>query len=342
MRVLVLGGGDFVGRALVEAALANGHDVTTLTRSTPTGGHNELHGDRTTPAGLAVLGDHEWDVVLDTWARAPRVVQLSVSVLTGRAAYYGYVSTASVYREPVQVGADEEHPTVDADAGADTTDYAADKRGAELAVLAGFGPARSLLARAGVIVGPYENSGRLVWWLRRIASGGDVLAPAPSDARLQYIDARDLAAWMVSCAEAGIGGTFNAISRAGAATFGELLDECKARTGSTAKLVWVPPEVVVSQDISPWIELPFWLPPGPEVDSVYGLDTSRAAASGLTCRPMAETVADTWAWMQAGGAPRMVQGRVVPGLDPEKERAALAAWAAQANPSATVRSTPIW
>jgi 2'-hydroxyisoflavone reductase len=341
MRVLILGGGDFVGRALVEAALASGHHVTTLTRSTPTGGALELQGDRTTPAGLDVLADRTWDVVLDTWARAPRVVQLSVSVLAHRAAYYGYVSTASVYREPVLVGADEEHPTVDADAGADTTDYAADKRGAELAVLAGFGPARSLLARAGVIVGPYENSGRLVWWLRRLASGGDVLAPAPSEAQLQYIDARDLAAWMVSCAEAGIGGAFNAISRAGAASFGELLDECKAGTLSTAQLVWVPPEFIVAQGISPWIELPFWLPPGPEGDSVYGLDTSRAAASGLTCRPIVETIADTWAWMQAGGTPRVVAGRVVPGLGPEKERAALAAWAAQSKPSATDRSTPI-
>ncbi|HEY0869483.1 MAG TPA: NAD-dependent epimerase/dehydratase family protein [Acidothermaceae bacterium] len=329
MKVLMLGGGTFVGRALVDAAVASGHEVTTFTRTTaPPAGVEELHGDRTNPDGLDLVAAREWDVVFDTWSGAPRVVRQSVSVLRERAGYYGYVSTASVYDEP-GLGSDESHPTVDADPDADATDYPADKRGVELAILDGFGEQRCLLARAGIIVGPYESTGRLVWWLRRIAAGGDVLAPGPASARLQWVDARDLAAWMLACATAGTTGAFTAISPPGFVGFGEVLQECIDRTASGAQLVWVPPEFVAGQGFSEWVELPLWLPPGADFDSVYGLDTRRAAAAGLACRPVAETIADTWAWMQTGGEPRTVAGRPRPGLDPEKERRALAAWASQ-------------
>ena len=328
MRVLMLGGGTFVGRALVDAAVADGHEVTTFTRTTaPPAGVEALHGDRTTAEGIDLLAGRAWDVVFDTWSGAPRVVRLSASALRDWVGYYGYVSTASVYGE-TELGADESHPTVDADPDADATDYPADKRGAELALLAEFGEQRCLLARAGTIVGPYESTGRLVWWLRRIAVGGDVLAPGPADARLQWVDARDLAAWMLACAVAGTSGAFNAVSAPRFVGFGEVLQECIARTASSANLVWVPPEFVAEQGLWEWVELPLWLPPA-EFDAHYGYDTRRAAAAGLICRPMPETVADTWSWMQAGGEPRPVAGRPLPGLDPEKERQALAAWVAR-------------
>jgi len=325
VKVLMLGGGTFVGRALVDAAVAGGHEVTTFNRTTaPPAGVEELHGDRTTPDGLDLVAAREWDIVFDTWSGAPRVVRQSVSVLHERAGYYGYVSTASVYDEP-GLGSNESHPTVDADPDADATDCAADKRGAELAILDAFGEQRCLLARAGIIVGPYESTGRLVWWLKRIAASGDVLAPGPADARLQWVDARDLAAWMLACATAGTSGAFTAISPPGFVGFGEVLQECIDRTASGANLVWVPPEFVAEQGLWEWVELPLWLPPN-EFDAHYGYDTRRAAAAGLSCRPMTQTVADTWAWMQAGGEPRAVEGRPRPGLDPEKERRALAAW----------------
>jgi 2'-hydroxyisoflavone reductase len=327
MRVLMLGGGTFVGRALVDAAVAAGHDVTTLTRTTaPPAGVEAVHGDRTTPEGLRELAGRDWDVVFDTWSGAPRVVRLSVSTLRERVGYYSYVSTASVYADPV-LGSDEDHSKVDADPDAEATDYPADKRGAELAILDAFGEQHCLLARAGIIVGPYESTGRLVWWLSRIAAGGDVLAPGPASARLQWIDARDLAAWMAACAERGTAGAFTAVSPPGFVGLGEVLDECIKRTASSAHLVWVPPEFVMAQGLWEWVELPLWLPPGADFDSAYGLDTRRAAVAGLTCRPMTETVADTWAWMQAGGTPRAVAGRPLSGLDPAKEQAALAAWA---------------
>ena len=129
----------------------------------------------------AALGDDTWDAVIDTWSRAPRVVSDSASMLSGRAGHYGYVSSRSVYQWPIPVAADESAPVVDGDAASEEwADYAAAKRGGELAVLEHFdGP--SVLARAGLILGPYELVGRMPWWLRRIERGGDVLAPGPRD-----------------------------------------------------------------------------------------------------------------------------------------------------------------
>src|SRR5450631_440866 len=329
MRVLMLGGGTFVGRALVDAVVAAGHEVTTFTRTTaPPAGVEAVHGDRTTAAGLRAVADREWDVVFDTWSGAPRVVRISASALEGRVGYYSYVSTASVYDDRA-FGSDESHPTVDSDPDADATDYPDDKRGAELAILDAFGERHCLFAHAGIIVGPYESTGRLVWWLNRIAAGGDVLAPGPASARLQWVDARDLAQWMVACAEVRTAGAFTAISPPGFVGLGEVLDECIKRTSSSAHLVWVSPEFVTAQGLWEWVELPLWLPPGDDFDSAYRLDTRRAAAAGLVCRPIMETVGDTWAWIQAGGIPRTVAGRPLPGLDPVKEQAALAAWASQ-------------
>jgi 2'-hydroxyisoflavone reductase len=332
MRILILGGGTFVGRALVESAVQRGHDVTTLTRSSqPPGAKDKsieaLHGDRTTPKGLQQLANRDWDVVFDTWSGAPRVVRQSVDALRDSVPYYSYVSSRSVYREPMPAGSNETHPTVDANADADPTDYAADKRGGELAVIEGYGDDQSLLARAGLILGPYEGPGRLPWWLTRIARGGDVLAPGPPDLPLQYLDARDLAAWMVRCAESGTAGAFNAVSEPGHTTTRELLATCQAVTRGDANLVWVDPEFVVTRGIEPWTQLPIWLPPGPDYDALHCGDTSRASAAGLTCRPVAETVDDTWQWLVDGGTPRATAGRTAAGLDPDIEAAALLAWA---------------
>lgn len=186
MRLLMLGGTEFVGRAVVEAALARGWDVTVFHRGRhePPAGVRSLHGDRTSPDGLAALAgtEEEWDVVVDTWSAAPRVVRDSARLLADRARRYVYVSSCSVYAWPPAAGYDEDSPVVEgASADAEQTDYARDKRGGELAVLEAFGKERALLVRAGLILGPYENIGRLPWWLDRMARGGPVLAPGPRE-----------------------------------------------------------------------------------------------------------------------------------------------------------------
>ncbi len=327
MRLLVLGGTHHVGRAVVETALAAGHRVTTVTRgvSGPSAvGTDERHADRTDPSALAAaLAADEWDVVVDTWSGAPAVVLSSASLLAGRAGHYCYVSSRSVYTWPIPHAADESAPVVEADpASEDAADYAAAKRGGELAAVAGFGD-RVLMARAGLILGPYERVGRLPFWLNRLARGGDVPAPGPQDRPLQYVDARDLGAWLVDAGERGVRGAFNTVSQPGHTTIGDLLGEARRITGERANLVWLTPEQVETAAVDPWTEVPIWVPPTGDLAPLHDGDVSAAYAAGLRCRPMAETVADTWAWLEDEGLPE--PGRSGTGWDAEAEARMLAA-----------------
>ncbi|UXY19409.1 SDR family oxidoreductase [Streptomyces cynarae] len=329
MRLLVLGGTEFAGRAVVEAALGRGWDVTVFNRGThrPPAGVRSLQGDRTAPDGLAALVEGEWDAVVDTWSAAPRTVHEAARLLRGRAGRYVYVSSCSVYAWPAPAGYDESAPLVEgAEPDAGTTDYARDKRGAEIAAVEAFGADRSVLVRAGLILGPYENVGRLPWWLTRIARGGPVLAPGPRELPLQYVDVRDMAEWILGAAERELGGPYNMISPQGHATMGELLDACVDVTGAAAELCWTGPEVILDAGIEPWTQLPVWVPPGSDMhDSLHSADVSRALATGLSCRPVGETVTDTWAWLRdIGGTAPMRPDRTSKGLDPEVEARVLA------------------
>ncbi len=329
MRLLVLGGTRFVGRSIVEEGLRRGHRVTTLTRGlsgVAAPGADSIHADRTDAQALAqALGDGQWDAVIDTWSHAPVVVRESTRLLAPRTRHYGYVSSRSVYCWPIPVGLDESAPVVDGDPGSlDGSDYAAAKRGGELAVSESFA-GRALLARAGLILGPYEDVGRLPWWLARIARGGTVLAPGPRDRKLQYIDARDLAAFMLDAAEEGLAGTYNTVSRPGHTTIGELLDICNDVTGNKAQLAWVAPEVIESAGVSAWTQLPIWVPPDGEMAGLHDGDVSAALSAGLRCRPVRETVTDTWRWMNRSGFTPARSERAPLGLDPGTEQQVLAA-----------------
>ncbi|MEU3844227.1 SDR family oxidoreductase [Streptomyces sp. NPDC028635] len=326
MRLLVLGGTEFVGRAVAEAALDRGWEVTVFHRGrhTAPSGVRSLHGDRTAPDGLAALAgtDERWDAVVDTWSAAPRAVRDTARLLRERAGRYVYVSSCSVYAWPRPAGYDEDAPLVEgASPGAGHTDYGRDKRGGELAAVAEFGADRSLLVRAGLILGPYENVGRLPWWLNRIARGGPVLAPGPRDLPLQFIDARDLARWTLGAVEQELSGPYNLISPSGHATMGALLESCARATSGPADLRWTDSRTILDAGIEPWVQLPVWVPPGSELhDALHSADVSRALASGLRCRPVEETVADTWRWLRAlGGTAPMRADRTATGLDPRVE-----------------------
>ena len=273
-------------------------------------------GDRLQPADLEQLRDRRWDFVVDTWAGAPKAAEDSAAALTGRVERYLYVSSGSVYAKPLPLGVEESSPVVDPGEG----DYAARKRGSEVALEAAFAD-RALFARAGTILGPHENVGRLPWWLLRMARGGEVLAPAPPDLTLQYIDARDLAVWLLDAAAAGLGGPFNTVSRTGHATMGSLLEACRSATGGEAELIWLDPAFIQESGIEPWDELPIWLPANHESRGMHEANVERAHAAGLRCRSLEETVRDTWDWLQSE------RFEPPPRLDAEKERAVLAAWA---------------
>lgn len=326
----MLGGTEFVGRAVVEAALGRGWEVTVFHRGrhAPPPGVRSLHGDRTAPDGLTALADGTWDAVVDTWSAAPRAVRDAARLLRGRASRYVYVSSCSVYAWAPPAGYTEEAALVDgASADAEQTDYARDKRGAELAVLDAFGADRSVLARSGLILGPYENIGRLPWWLTRVARGGPVLAPGPRDLPVQYVDVRDLAGWVLGAVERELSGPYNLVSPQGHATMGALLDACVTATGAPAELRWTETGTVLAAGVEPWTQLPVWTPPDSDLhDALHGADVSRALATGLTCRPVGATVTDTWSWLEGigGTAPRRPDRPPV-GLDPETEAKVLAA-----------------
>ncbi|MGW5477490.1 NAD-dependent epimerase/dehydratase family protein [Streptomyces sp. NPDC004008] len=333
MRLLVLGGTEFAGRAVVAAALDRGWEVTVLNRGRhrPPPGVRQIQGDRTAPGGLTALeGDREpggWDAVVDTWSGAPRAVHESARLLAGRAGRYVYVSSCSVYAWAPDPGYDEDAPLVQgAAADAEQTAYPQDKLGGELAAVAAFGARRSLLVRSGLILGPYENIHRLPWWLTRIARGGPVLAPGPHDLPLQYVDVRDLAEWILGAVERGLSGPYNLMSPQGHTTMGELLATCVQETGSDARLCWTAPEVILDAGIEPWTQLPVWVPPGSEAHAaLHGADVSRAVRDGLRCRPVAETVADTWDWLRSAGPNASRRpGRPKVGLDPALEQKVLA------------------
>lgn len=329
MRTLVLGGTHHVGRAVVEAALARGDDVTTLTRGVS--GHavpgvEPRYADRRDVEAVArALGKDTWDAVIDTWSFEPAAIRDSARLLSGRAAHYGYVSSRSVYVWPLAPGSDESAPVVDGDPDSvDAADYAAAKRGGELAVLREF-DGGVLLARAGLVLGPYEVVGRLPWWLNRVSSGGRVPAPGPRDRPLQYVDGRDIARWMLAAGSDGLAGTFNTVSTPGHTTIGALLEHCVEVTGADAELVWVDPDVVEGAGVSGWTDLPIWVPPTGEMAGLHDCDVSAAHAAGLRCRPMQETVADTWAWLQREGLPEPPTSRAgILGLSADQEARLLA------------------
>lgn len=347
MKLLILGGTMFLGRHLVDAGLAAGHEVSIFTRG--------LHGGEDVPEGVERLtGDRDgrldalvgrsWDAVVDTSGFVPRVVRASAELLAGSVGHYTFVSSGSVYRDaradrrdenyPVGTMTDEQlraleevKPPVESPASAYDEFYgplkALSERAAEEAM-----PGRVLNVRAGLIVGPYDYSDRFTYWPRRVAEGGEVLAPAPPERPVQFVDARDLASWIVRSAEAGTAGTFNATGPDYRLTFGRFLEECRTATGSDARFVWVEEKFLLEAGVEPWSEVPLWIPESNEAMRYFlSVGNERAVAAGLTFRPLSETVRDTLAW----DATRPPDTERHAGLDREREAEVLAAWKARAD-----------
>ncbi len=332
MRLLIIGGSSFLGRATAEEALRRGDSVTTFNRGlsdADVDGVEAVRGDRSSDDDLARLAGREFDAVVDTCGFVPEVVGRSAAVLRDSGAFYAYVSSMSATTTWPVATTPDNAPGQDcpSDAGPDDGDYGKLKAGCERAVTETFGD-RALVVRSGLIIGPHENVGRLPWWLTRIARGGEVLAPGDPDVPMQLVDARDLAAFMLDAALAGTGGTVNATGPRGNATMGSWLADCVTATGSGATLTWVADDLLLAHEVEPWTELPLWMPPGQEADHVWDSDTAEAERLGLRSRPVTETVHDTWTWLQeAGGVqPAQPPRRYLDphGIDPDKEARILA------------------
>jgi nucleoside-diphosphate-sugar epimerase len=309
MRLLILGGTAFVGRAIASQGLARGWSVTTFNRGmtgSDVAGVEAIRGDRHSNADIADLARlNTWDAIVDTSGFVPRNVLTAATALRGRAGRYLFMSTVSVYAAWPVEPLDEDSalldcpPDADENFGQDTEDgptrYGYQKAGCEAAVRVAFGQGRATLLRPGVVLGPHEYVGRLPWWLRRIAEGGRVLAPGDPDRTIQPVDVRDLAAFALHTIEHDLAGPFNVTAPTDFDTFGGLLSHCKDATQSMADFVWVPDAELVRAGVRQWSEMPLWRTfPG-----VWRVSSTRARAAGLACRPLWDTVRDTWAWMNA-------------------------------------------
>ena len=319
MRILILGGTQFLGRHTVDIVLARGHDVTLFnrgrTRPELFPDIEKLHGDR--DGDLDALAGRVFDAVVDTSGYVPRLVRETIEAL-GDVGHYTFVSSISVYAD-VSSPPTEESPVAELEVPTEEwrEAYGELKADCEDVVREQFPEA--FVPRPGLIVGPWDPTGRFTYWPARIAEGGPVLAPAPPDADAQVIDVRDLAAWIVRAAEEGLAGTYNAVDRS--TSRAALFDTCRDVSGSDAELVWVDPDFLVEHEVGEWMELPLWLA-DPAYAGMLSVDPARALAAGLETRPLAETVRDTLEWVRSGEAPAEAPA----GLDRAKERRVLDEW----------------
>lgn len=351
MRLLILGGTVFVGRHLAEVARDRGHDVTLFHRGTrpdvlPDVEH--LHGDRNEPAGLDVLREGTWDAVIDTSAYLPRQVREALDALEGRFDRYAFVSSISVYEGPYERGPHEDAPLAQLDdPDTETIDgetYGGLKVVCERVLQKRLGSDLSshdpLIVRPGIVVGPHDPTERYTYWVRRMTRPGPVLVPDVLDAPAQWIDARDLARFVLDGLESGLSGTFNVVTEEDAHTIGDVLDACAAvvataaagsaeadsaeaasdaPAGETQEHLVVPESFLLRHDVTPFSEMPLWIPG--DSANLMRSSAARARAAGLTTRSLKDSLRDLLAWDQ-GRDPAERKDL----LSPERERELVEAW----------------
>jgi 2'-hydroxyisoflavone reductase len=299
MKLLILGGTVFLGRHLVEAAQARGHEITLFNR----GQHNpdlfpnveKLRGDRDND--LTALHGRRWDAVIDTCGYVPRIVRQSADLLADSVDHYTFVSSLSVYADFSQPGIDErapvgriDDPTIEQVTG---ETYGPLKALCEEAAEAAM-PGRVFNVRPGLIVGPHDPTDRFTYWPVRVAEGGDVLAPARPDYPTEIVDVRDLAEWIIYMAEARKTGVYNATGHT--LTLGSILETSKAISGSDAQFHWVDEAFLLEKGVQPWQEMPLWVGDDPNMAGFAYFNVDKATADGLTFRPLDVTVRDTINW----------------------------------------------
>ena len=327
MRILVIGGTRFLGRHLVESALARSHEVTLFNRGKS---NPNLFPDLET-----IIGDREhdvnklegriWDAAIDVAGYVPRIVRLSAEVLKDTVSRYVFISSISVYENFKKVGIDESDPvgkikdeTVEAITG---ETYGPLKALCEKTVEDIYGLERTLIVRPGLIVGPHDPTDRFTYWPVRVARGGDVLAPEKPEAPIQIVDVRDLSEFIIDLIQVNASGVYNATGPDYELTLGRLLEVSKHISGSDARFHWASVEFLNQHKVEAWSDMPTWVPDDEEGAGSSRVDVSKAIAAGLTFRPLEETVRDTLEWAQTRPADHPWRA----GLTAEREEEVLAA-----------------
>ena len=349
MRILVLGGTKFLGRALVDAAVAGGHTVTLFNRgrqdATAFPELEQVRGDRTrgdAAGGFAPLRERVFDAVIDPACYLPADARATAAFFAPRAAHFTTVSSISALASMDTPGYDETTPVArltpaqEAEVAALSAEgpipaaklgpyYGPLKALVEEEIVAAL-PGRAFVVRPGLIAGPFDNTDRFTYWPARFMRGGRVLAPGRPERPVQFIDVRDLAEWMVRAIEAGTTGTFQAVGPETPLAFGDVLDACAwvaaGRGAPPATVTWVDDAFLVAREVPPWTGLPLWIPEAEDDDGGFMQGSfAKAVAAGLTFRPLEETIADTLDW----DATRPADATRVAGIGAEREAELLAA-----------------
>lgn len=343
MRILILGGTGFTGPYQVRYAVQRGHKVTLFNRGKT---HKselpedvvQLVGDRN--GQLDALKNRQWDVCIDNPTMLPAWVRDAAQILKENVNRYVFISTISVYADGSKPDKDESG-ALEKYEGADPY-----KETRDTVVASGFKlygplkalseqetqkwfPDRSLIIRPGLIVGPGDETDRFTYWPVRIHRAGEVLAPGDARDPVQFIDARDLAEWTIRMVENRETGTYNATGPATELGIGDMSGGMKTALSSKATFTWVPADFLEQQKVSPWSDMPVWVPRRGDAGGLSRTSIKRALGKGLTFRPLAETTRDTLAWFKS--LPPERQSKLRAGVTRERETEVLAAWHKQQN-----------
>lgn len=336
MKILVLGGSRFLGRTFVKEALRENNDVTVFNRGNQNAGLKDVEiitGDRF--GDLKELGKRYWDAVLDTSGFIPRTVQTSTELLKDRVNHYTFISSISVYKDWIPENLDESYPLLEMsleeanELSKDVSGPMYEHYGHFKALCEGIAeknmPGRVMNVRAGQLIGPHDYTDRIPYWVHRISKGGKVIAPGNPGRRVQVIDNKDLSKWILSAMKNHTVGVFNATGPDDPLTMKDFLDACIKVTGSDAELVWAGERFLQEHGVAPWTEMPLYVPENfplsPELEKpwkgTFTINIDKAVHSGLTFRPIEESLADIYAWEKTRS---LAVGEWKSGMREEKEK----------------------
>lgn len=340
MKLLLLGGTQFLGRHLVEAAIARGHQVTLFNRGQTNPDLfpelEQLRGDR--DGHLDALQGRTWDAVIDTSGYVPRVVKATADLLKNAAAHYTFISSISVYSDFSRLGLQEDAPVLmlPDPSTEDVARYYGELKAACEQELDQSWPEQVLHIRPGLLVGPFDPTGRFTYWVERMSAGGEVLVPdvrlpcsgeaQPLQPLIQILDARDLADWMLHLIERQQTGVYNATAPQHPLSLADLFETCRLATGAGARLNWVAPEFLIANGVAPWTDLPLWL--NAEMPGFFAVNSQNAFNEGLTVRPLTETIQDTLTWAVSArlSTRQSAHHGATFGLERSREQDLLAQW----------------
>ncbi|MBT2756690.1 NAD-dependent epimerase/dehydratase family protein [Mesobacillus foraminis] len=340
MKVLILGGTRFLGRALTEEGLKRGHELTLFNRGTNTGVFpdvEQLNGNR--DSDVSILQNRKWEAVIDTCGFAPHHIKKMVAALGDHIEHYTYISSISVYNDWVLPGITEDYPLHSSPAedvlkGVEEGKISPYEHYGALKVLCEqeaekHWPGKVLNVRAGQLVGPFDYTDRLPYWVRRIAQGSKVLVPGRPDRPVQLIDVKDVAAWVFDMAERKKAGTFNVTGPDAGRTMEDLVNTCKNVANSDADFVWTDEQFLLDQNVQPWTQLPLWVPENFPLEGetqpwkgAFTISVEKAVNAGLSFRPLEETIRDVYQWEMA-----RPEGERKAGITRAREQELLEAWA---------------